>query len=150
MEKLQRRSDGVYETPSGLLAISPRVASGKKELADGTMWSWFEFKASHMGEVIRIEWPTGAPVIAIEATAALHMMKNNYAFNIDDVKMQGYNDAVDAYLSAVAAAPAVPEPTPVAPAAPEPAPVPDAPPAVPTVPDAPAADEGGKGAKKGK
>lgn len=109
-----------------------------------------------MGEVVRIEWPTGAPVIAIEADAARTMMKNNYAFNIDDEKMKQYNDAVDAYLKAVADAPVAPAadatPAPAAPTAPTAPPAPDTPavPDVPKVPDAPAAETPAGGTKKGK
>lgn len=127
MEKLSRRSDGFFETPSGHFAIQPRAVSGKR---DGT--SWFEFKASTLGEVIRFEWPTGAPVIAIDQTMARTMIARRYAFNINDQLMADYNAAVDAYLAGVPAAPAAP--------AVEPPPVPDAP-----IPAAPAAT-----GKKGK
>lgn len=157
MEKLQRRSDGFFETPSGLVAISPRAVSGRK---DGL--AFFEFKSSLLSEIVRIEWPDGAPVIALEADHARVMIKNNYALNIDNDQMTAYNNAVDAYLAS-ASAPAVttqaePPAAPVedAPAVPDvpvpdvvdPPPVPEAPAAADAVPAAPSEEGGAK--KKGK
>lgn len=89
MEKLSRRSDGAYETPSGLFAVAPRAVSGKK---DGI--TWFEFKASVLSEVTRVEWPSGVPVIVIEQATAISMLRNGYAHGITDDLMDQYNEAV--------------------------------------------------------
>lgn len=125
MEKLQRRSDGFFETPSGLFAIAPRARSGRK---DGV--AWFEFKTSFVSEVIRLEWPENAPVIAIDPDVARVMLRNNYANNITDELMQAYNAAVDGMAGTAPPAPETP-PVPAAPdasipAAPEPPPAPAA------------------------
>lgn len=140
MEKLQRRSDGFYETPTGKLAIAPRVFSGVR---DGQ--AWFEFKATHLSDVIRVTWPHGAPVVALEAGTAVAMMRAGYAYNIGDEQMEAYNAAVDAASApAPEAPPATPTPEPAkqpeAPAAATPAaPAPSAPAAAPVAPATPAA-----------
>lgn len=94
MEKLSRRSDGVYETPTGLLAISPRVVSGTLQ-RNGQSVSWFEFKSGFQAAVQRVEWPTGAPAIAVAADVARVLMARNYAANIDDAIMENWNNFVD-------------------------------------------------------
>jgi hypothetical protein len=95
MEKLSRRSDGAYETPSGLFAIAPRAVSGRR---DGN--AWFEFKATVLSPVTRVEWPERAPVIVIDQATARTMLLNGYAFGITDAQMDDYNAAVDAYNEA--------------------------------------------------
>lgn len=135
MEKLQRRSDGFYETPSGLFAVAPRAVSGRREGV-----AWFEFKASALGEVIRVEWPDGAPVIAIGETDARVMLRHGYANAVTDELMEQYNQAVAAYLeqqekdekaaqknAAAPKAPDAPPPPPPAPSATDGQPVPPAP-----------------------
>lgn len=94
MEKLSRRSDGVYETPTGLLAISPRAVSGTL-LRNGQSVSWFEFKAGFQSAIQRVEWSTGAPAIAVPADVARILMARNYAANIDDAIMEHWNNFVD-------------------------------------------------------
>lgn len=151
MEKLSRRSDGAYETPSGLFAIAPRAVSGRR---DGT--AWFEFKATPLSEVIRVEWPDKAPVVVLPQETARVMLRNQYAFGITDEQMDQYNAAVDAYNKAHPEQEPEPEkepepaPTPVAPdtgaAPPAPAEAPPAPPPAPTEPPAaPAPAAKGKG-----
>lgn len=98
MEKLSRRSDGVYETPTGQLAIVPRAISGQFE-RNGQIVAWFEFKAGFQSGIQRVEWPVGAPAIAVQADTARTMMANNYAFNIDDAIMDDWNAAVEAVLA---------------------------------------------------
>lgn len=94
MEKLTRRSDGACETPSGLFAVVPRVRSGI--LPDGKT-AWFEFKASFLSPVTRIEWPVHAPAILLSQDAARTMLLNGYAFGLTDDQVAEFNAAVDAY-----------------------------------------------------
>jgi hypothetical protein len=155
MEKLQRRSDGYFETPSGLFAVQPKAVSGSK---DGL--SFFEFKVGVLSDRTRVEWPSDAPIIVIDQQVAVNMMRARYAYNITEAQMDDYNTAVDNYLQANGFDPAnVPTPqTPEPPAEPvsEPVVEPEQPPAVPEsdvppappVPDAPPAPEGGKKGKK--
>lgn len=100
MEKLQRRSDGIYETPTGLVAIVPVKRSGVRN-----GMAWFEFKARMLGAPTRVEWPESAPVIAVDADVARTMMANRYALNINDEQMDDYNAAIDAWLAAGGGAP---------------------------------------------
>jgi hypothetical protein len=96
MEKLSRRSDGYAETPSGLFAIAPKAITGVT--ADGT--AWFKFRASVLSEPVRVEWPNGAPVVAVDQNVALIMLRNRYAQNVTDKQIDDYNNLVDEVLAA--------------------------------------------------
>lgn len=89
-EKLQRRADGACETSSGLVAILP---TRETKTNDGI--SWFEFKATVIGDITRIEWPTGGLAI-IEEDVARAMLLNGYAVGLTDEVLNAYNVAVDA------------------------------------------------------
>ncbi|XAI96624.1 hypothetical protein [Synechococcus phage Ssp-JY38] len=130
MENISLRSDGFYETPSGKFAVVPRVRSGSNERTE-----WFEFKASVLSEVIRIEWPKGAPVIVLDAPVAKTMLNAGYALHPDADEAKDFNDAVDKYNKESAAQ----SPTP---------PTPPATPETPT-PSAPAGAKTGDSAKEG-
>lgn len=95
MEKLSKRSDHAYETPSGLFAIFPTVAT--KNRGDGT--SYLEFRHSMTGPVIEVNWPTGGLAI-IEQQTALTMLRSGYAIGPTDDQVAQYNKAVDKALEA--------------------------------------------------
>lgn len=97
MENISLRSDGFYETPSGMFAVAPRAVSGGNEKTE-----WFEFKANVLGEVIRVEWPHGDPIIVLEAATARAMLKAGYANAPDADLVAEYNAAVDAHNAALA------------------------------------------------
>lgn len=101
MEKLSRRSDSAVETPSGLLAVTPRVRSG----VTGET-AWFEFKAHMLSEVTRIEWPAGAPVIVVDSDTARALVVAGYAGEVSDELIESYNAAVDSFQAGKGGIPA--------------------------------------------
>ena len=83
--QLQRRSDGACETKDGLFAVKLRVVSGIKE-----DMKWFEFKATILGPVTRIEWPEHAPFALLPQEEAKTLVRAGYAIGITDQQTDGH------------------------------------------------------------
>lgn len=92
-EKITRRSDGAYETPSGLFAVQMRVRSGERK--DSGI-AWFEFKAGILSPVQRVEWQAAAPFALLPQDTARSLVLLGYANGITDELMDKYNALVDA------------------------------------------------------
>jgi hypothetical protein len=90
MEKLQRRSDGIAETPSGLFAISPKRSSGRDSETN-----WFDFKKRATSETIRVRWPRGETIAVIDSSIALFMLSAAYARNASDEEVRAWNAAIE-------------------------------------------------------
>lgn len=95
MEKLVKESDGFFRTASAHCAVVPKIASGSFEEQSGQRTNWFEFKASALGQVVRVEWPAGSPLAIFDADTAGVMLRAGYARNITDEIATTYNEAVD-------------------------------------------------------
>ena len=122
MEPLQKRSDGIFETPSGSFAIIPRYATGKLG-RDGEI-SFFRFKPAVFADAIEVRWPTSDPFVIIEQDTAVAMLQRNYALNLTDELFDRYMMEVEKFEAAQKSAKKDPEP----PKTPEPAKAPDFPP----------------------
>lgn len=92
MEKLTKEADGYYRTPSGFCGVMPRLAAGVT--SEGL--SWFEFRTDAFSDIIRVEWPQGAPVALFESSISGAMIRNNYGRNLTDAVMEEFNRLVDA------------------------------------------------------
>lgn len=133
-QKLQRRSDGAYETEDGLFAVKIRVLSGQDEEKN-----WFEFKSSVLAQVTRIEWPRDAPFALLPQDEARALVRLGYAIGITPQEMDAYNKAIGegepaAPVITPTNIPNTPPKEPIIPSwvAPPAAPVPAVPPALPT------------------
>lgn len=91
MEKLHRRSDGIYETDSGLFGIQPLRG---RTYEDGT--SNFKFVGNMAGPTVEVVW-TG-PIAVIESETAMAMVGYGYAQHITDEQMDAWNAEVEAWL----------------------------------------------------
>lgn len=92
MEKLHYRSDGAAETPSGLFAVLPVIRSGE---FDGV--AFFEYKASPISDITRIEWPAHSDVILIDVEVAKELVRAGYAMGLTKNQVDAYNEAVEAW-----------------------------------------------------
>lgn len=98
MEPLQRRSDGIYETPSGLFAVVPLHITGKLAGEGDQTTSYFRFKPTIFAEAIEIRWLTGEPFVIIEQGAATSMLRNGHATNISGELADRYNMELEEFL----------------------------------------------------
>jgi hypothetical protein len=128
MEPLHKRSDGACETPSGLFAIVPRYASGRR--GDNGEVSFFRFKTSVNSPTVEIEWETGSALVLLPQDTAKAMVRFGHAIGISDELLERY---MIEYEKVAKAAPAKTPATPATP--PTPAPPPAAPPVAPPVPE---------------
>lgn len=101
MEKLSRRSDGIFETQSGLFAIQPKRASG----GDGENY-FFDFHPRSWDPPVRIRWPAGDPIAVIDQSIALLMLQREYAYNITQSLADIWNARIDQQIAADATDPA--------------------------------------------
>lgn len=108
MEKLQRRSDGICETLSGLFAVSPKKASGQN-----SDLYWFEFHANPVKPPVMIRWRKDDNGVAVipQVTARI-LLDRRYASTISDEQLTSWNATVES-LNLDAPSPA-PEPIPEA------------------------------------
>jgi hypothetical protein len=90
MEKLQRRSDGIAETRSGLFAVAPLRSSGKDN-----HFKWFDFRKTAVSDVIRVRWPIDEEIAVIEAGIANFMLNKKYARQVSDRQINEWNEAID-------------------------------------------------------
>jgi len=101
MEKLNKRSDGIFETSSGLFAVLPKRSSG----TDGE-FKWFDFRPTSWGEAIRIRWPTRDTIAVIDQPHAVLMFNLGYGTTIRQEHADEWNERID-FLEATADAPAL-------------------------------------------
>jgi hypothetical protein len=94
MEKLHYRSDGAAETSSGLFAVLPVVRSGT---FDGK--AYFEYKATPIADITRIEWPATTDVVLIAPDIARELVRSGYATGLTSSQVERYNSAVDEWLA---------------------------------------------------
>lgn len=112
MEKLSKRSDGIFETQSGSFAIQPRRSSGR----DGEN-QWFDFHPAAWQPAIRVRWPLGEVIAVIPQDTALLMLTRGYARLITAEQADAWNDRVTKQAEADATDPAkAPADAPAAPA----------------------------------
>lgn len=90
MEKLQRRSDGIAETLSGLFAISPKRTSGSDE-----QFNWFDYRRTAVAPITRVRWPRGETIAVIEAPVANFMLHEGYARQVSDDEILEWNERID-------------------------------------------------------
>lgn len=91
MEKLHRRSDGIYETDSGLFGVQPLRG---RTYEDGT--SNFKFVGNMAGPTVEVVW-TGE-IAVIESETAMAMVGYGYAQHITDEQMDAWNAEVEKWL----------------------------------------------------
>ncbi len=143
MDQLQKRSDGIYETPAGAFAIVPKHVS----IVRGDT-AVFQYKPSVQAETITVEWPRNSDFTIVEQDIALSLLHLGYAVNISDEMFEAYSEQYEAWSvedkAAKAAAKAAnkakadePEKAADAPPPPPPPPAPAAPEVPPTTPPAP-------------
>lgn len=108
MEKLNREHDGFWRTPSGFAAVSLRIASGTTPEGD----SYFEFKATALGDIIRVEWPKGAPLALLENTTAMVLVRQGYASHPTEAVVAEYHKLIGDEPTKPVAIPPAPTPEP--------------------------------------
>lgn len=94
MEKLTRRSDGIYETQSGLFAVLPLRSSGNNEFQ-----SWFDYKAQMWSETIRIRWDTADKIAVIPQKYAISLFNLKYASTITPELADQWNEKVENFMA---------------------------------------------------
>ena len=98
METLQRRSDGICETPSGLYAIILLYRSG-----ENTETAWFEYKTTAMSPTFRVEWPVTTDFVLLDQETATGLLNLNYARHLQDSELEAYNLAIEEAIAKEAA-----------------------------------------------
>lgn len=115
MEKLSRRSDGLFETQSGHFAVRPVSSTG----SDGEH-KWFDFHATPFSAKQRLRWPIGEVIAVIPQATAMLLLTKGYAKNIVQADADTWNDRIDNQIAADATDPApTPQDAPETPVAPE-------------------------------
>jgi len=90
MEKLQRRSDGIAETSSGLFAVSPtRVSAQTSDL------NVFTFRPSVVSEPVEVRWRKDDGIAVIEQSVARMMLDRRYAEQATDEQVARWNAMID-------------------------------------------------------
>lgn len=90
MERLQRRSDDICETRSGLFAVTPlRISGQSAEINE------FQFRINPVQPPITVRWRKEDGIAVIEQGTALQMLKRNYARTISDAELARWNDLID-------------------------------------------------------
>lgn len=90
MEKLTKRSDGIFETASGLFAVSLKRSSG----SDGEN-NWFDYMPQSWGEPVRIRWPARDEIAVIDHVYATTLFRLRYGTTITQVQADKWNDRIE-------------------------------------------------------
>lgn len=90
MEKLSKRSDGIFETQSGNFAVLPVRTSGR----DGET-QWFDFKPASWEDTIRIRWPLRDKIAVIDQTYAMLMFNLGYGRTITEELADEWNERIE-------------------------------------------------------
>lgn len=98
MEPLQKRSDGIYETPSGRFAVVPRYSTGR--LGRDGETTFFRFKPTVFSDAIEVRWPTSEPFVIIAQEPATAMLRLGHAENITDELAERYALEVEKFAAA--------------------------------------------------
>jgi hypothetical protein len=89
MEKLQLRSDGFWETSSGLFAVSPLRMSGQ----DSDLY-WFDYKVKPMAATTRVRWRKDDGIAVIDQDVARFMLGAKYAQNVSQEQAERWNGKI--------------------------------------------------------
>lgn len=87
MDQLSKEQDGFYRTSAGFGAVVPKLASGVTP--EGM--KYFEFRSSAYSDIIRVEWPKGAPLALIDNDVAEMMVSNGYGYHPTEAMIDEYN-----------------------------------------------------------
>lgn len=90
MEKLTKRSDGIFETASGLFAVYLKRSSG----SDGEN-KWFDFKPQTWGDPVRVRWPSRDEIAVIDHVYATTLFRLRYGVSITQAQADAWNARVD-------------------------------------------------------
>lgn len=94
MERLQRRSDGFYETASGLFAVSP-----KRHIYESASYLQFNFKARPLEPSIIVRWRKEDGIAVIDASVAQVMYSSGYATHASEEQVARWNEKADELAS---------------------------------------------------
>lgn len=89
MERLQKRSDGFFETPSGLLAVSP-----KRVLYESASYLQFNFKVKPLEPSIVVRWRKEDGIAVIDEEIAKTMHGLGYADHASEEQVERWNARV--------------------------------------------------------
>lgn len=90
MEKLQRRSDGIAETLSGLFAVSPtRVSAQTSDI------NIFTFRPTAVSDAVEVRWRKDDGIAVIEQSTARMMLDRRYAEQASDDQIARWNSLID-------------------------------------------------------
>jgi hypothetical protein len=89
MEKLQLRSDGIYETASGKFAVKPLRVTGQS-----SDHKWFQYKSEPFADPTRVVWLVDDELIVIDSDIAAFMVRMRYARNAMEAEAERWNQRV--------------------------------------------------------
>lgn len=90
MEKLQKRSDGFYETPSGLLGVKP-----KRYLLETASYRQFSFKVHPVEPSVVVRWRKEDQIAVIDDDVAKSMLSLGYAEHVTEALADLWNAKVE-------------------------------------------------------